>query len=73
MMHSLLSEPFTTAHYYQVVDETKYPDYSVRCKANNDCLPFTRRNQFVDGCADGRKKMIDGKFCLAIYHFLKKS
>ena len=54
----LLSEPFTTARYYQVVDETKYPNYFVRCKANNDCLTSTRRKQYVDGCADGRQKCL---------------
>ena len=70
----LLSEPFTTARYYQVVDETKYPNYFVRCKANNDCLTSTRRKQYVDGCADGRQKcLMVSLFGLAIYHFLKKS
>lgn len=57
----LFPEQFTAAYFCLVGDGTKRLDYSVSRKANNSCLPSTRRNQFVNVCANGKQlKMHEG-------------
>ena len=59
----LFPEQFTASYFCLVVDGTKRLDYSVSRKAYNSCLPSTRRNQFVNVCANGKQlKMPEVKF-----------